>query len=668
MNIFEDMNYIFLMCKNNKFRFASLITIVVFCFVSLIYLKSKSSTEIQGDGHEYVLQTSSIQNHFSFGITEDDLKLAKTEFSKNQVTLNKVYNSLPKVKNITYCYHYGAYSALVVPVKLLLLKFSKYPIRAFHLTNLLLWTIALLTIFIFLKADDEQKFYLLLLTSVNPAFFYLNWVHTEIYCFSFIVVGLVFFYNKNYYRAILFTSIASMQNLAILPIVAIVGLDFIYNLFVENRSSEKKCIGFFLCYWKKFVIAFFMCVPGFLPIIVNYILFSTYSLVASHVMEKTYLVGKSLAYLFDLNLGILPFEPIVLFIFIFMIFIGLKKNFWPSIINVLGVGGILFIISHEVQINCGMHCIARYNLYIIPLMIFFVVMNWNHTFEKRKNTLFYRISVSLASILCFVTVSFCFTKRGEYNYLQFASWTKKILNTIPSLYNPPRGIFYSRAIHYELYHADYPVFYYDEINGFPRKVLLNADSEKSWYENFVFCDSAGKKIDNSKLIKIYIDRKKYYYLNLPLNITLKYNLNNKLVCKKNDSRITPYSYFYQGLSVLEDWGSWTDGHSVKGRFCIDSDEKKSPLTASFNLATVFNGKQHVIAKVNDETVFDGVVTAGNNLEFPFMLPDDGLVSIVLELPDACSPKSLGQSEDSRILALAIQSFEISDKSMIKKID
>ena len=127
-------------------------------------------------------------------------------------------------------------------------------------------------------------------------------------------------------------------------------------------------------------------------------------------------------------------------------------------------------------------------------------------------------------------------------------------------------------------------------------------------------------------------------------------------------------YVSSGLSVAEPEFTWTDGHQLKMSMKLEDMAVGSPLTASFNLATVFNGKQHVIAKVNDETVFDGVVTAGNNLEFPFMLPDDGLVSIVLELPDACSPKSLGQSEDSRILALAIQSFEISDKSMIKKID
>lgn len=86
-----------------------------------------------------------------------------------------------------------------------------YPLWAFYITNGILWLIAILTIFYCLKTDDKRKFCLLILVMINPVFFYLDWVHMEMFIFSFEIIGLVFLYNKQYALSILMVSSCKVE-------------------------------------------------------------------------------------------------------------------------------------------------------------------------------------------------------------------------------------------------------------------------------------------------------------------------------------------------------------------------------------------------------------------------------------------------------------------------
>ena len=71
--------------------------------------------------------------------------------------------------------------------------------------------------------------------------------------------------------------------------------------------------------------------------------------------------------------------------------------------------------------------------------------------------------------------------------------------------------------------------------------------------------------------------------------------------------------------------------------------------------------QRVIIKLNDQQVASWTLTSAEPREQVVELPADALRGInvlIFEMPDAASPKSLGVSEDDRLLGFNVQWIEI----------
>ncbi len=479
-----------------------------------------------GDGKEYQMQVIAFENHLSFGITADDIEEAKEVFFLDASGLHEEYyvnrwNHLHEYQDAKYSNHYGMYSALVTPIKIIISMLGFYPTYAFFYTNLLLYATALFVIYFFLKIDSIKKLLLILLIMINPALFYMGWTHAEVYIFAFVVIGLVFYYNKEHGKAIFFLCVASMQNLGVVPFAMMVGVDLIVNKVVEYKKSRGNfdALGFL----KKDgvgILLYGLCyLPGIIPIASTYIKFGKLNLVADVATENKYLLSKALDYLFDLNIGILPYEPIVLLLFVIMAVVGLKRHARASIINIVGVMGMLFIIAHQIQINSGMQFIMRYNVWIIPIMIFFVVCNWEYIFTSGRRLLVFGVAeVMITGFMCFYVIF----GSGGYTNAEFAPWTKVVLDIMPSVYTPSHGIFYSRTLGYESYYSDEPAIYTNE-NGYVRKILLSKEAESKFYSDaWKLCDVNGVEIDKSTLVRHSIDEGDYSYINVTGEVYYNY--------------------------------------------------------------------------------------------------------------------------------------------------
>lgn len=111
------------------------------------------------------------------------------------------------------------------------------------------------------------------------------------------------------------------------------------------------------------------------------------------------------------------------------------------------------------------------------------------------------------------------------------------------------------------------------------------------------------------------------------------------------------------MSHPEEWGTWTDGNEVILKFQTESSAER--LHGKI-ICGVFGEMQSVKVYVNGLCVYDTPAT-GNPIEFDFNNPGEKkLIELVIELPDAISPKELSQSEDLRKLSLAVQSIIITD--------
>lgn len=116
-------------------------------------------------------------------------------------------------------------------------------------------------------------------------------------------------------------------------------------------------------------------------------------------------------------------------------------------------------------------------------------------------------------------------------------------------------------------------------------------------------------------------------------------------------------YIEYGMSGREEAFIWTEGNEVSFHFKIE-EESANKMKCIIELANVFNGIQSVEILVNGINVFSNDVKVGENIEFEIGQINKGELNITMLLPNAISPKNLGQSEDPRILALAIQSLQI----------
>lgn len=118
------------------------------------------------------------------------------------------------------------------------------------------------------------------------------------------------------------------------------------------------------------------------------------------------------------------------------------------------------------------------------------------------------------------------------------------------------------------------------------------------------------------------------------------------------------SILLEGVHQIEDWGRWTEGNETIIYLNTGKPDKNLILELEYR---VFNPEQHVKVLVNDHVIDEYVETAGEN-QRQFVIPrkinKTGALTVRLLLPDAVSPKSIGMSEDSRVLSLGLIRMKI----------
>lgn len=642
--------------KSRMWYFELVLIFVFFIAVGISILHSTPWTI--GDGYEYILQSVAFRNHFSFGISEEDFSIALQEFPELKRGITNIYNNDLGIADngLKYSNHFGVYSALVAPVKAILIATHHSPVNAFKITNLFLWFLAAMVVLGFLKTDDKRRLGVLALILFNPVYFYADWIHAETFIFAFVVMGLVFYYNKQHSLGILFISIAAMQNLGILPLGMIIGLDYIWSCYLafQKESKTKNVWKFVKSDWLHIIPYGLLYLPAMLPMITCYLHFGVFNRVAAVATENKYILEKIWAYLFDLNIGIGVYAPIILIAFIIMAIHGIWQRKSNAILNLLAFIGIVTIISFELHINCGMEGISRYGVWILPQLIFYVAMNFNIDAKALK---YYLI---IGAEAAFTTVMIYATLWGSPNYdiyTEFAPWTEYVMDKCPQIYNPFHTIFYIRATNIETYNAEVPVVFRNE-DGFVRKILLSKNAEDAFFSSpSIIVDTDGNIIDKSSLKKHVVDSGEFTYINMPKNVleVCNYEIGNDIIyfCQE---KYNADMYVKKGTYLIEPWGAWTNGDELEVLMRFEDDTKN--LHCHVDVNGTYYQPQPVNVYVNNQKIYTTTIDGDQDIDFDFINPDNGIVNISFELPGAVSPSEISDSNDARILALGLITMEI----------
>ena len=628
--------------------FVSWLLLLALAIAGLAVIGQDPAFKLPGDGFEYLMMPVSIMNHGSTDVTDQDIEDAKVYYQNN--IFDTIYRDREDITLVRgsdgkdYAKHFGFYSVVCMPLRAAFHMIGQNPAKAFQYMNLVFWVAAALMIQLVLQAKQWQKTLLMIFTVINPAWFYLTWVHTEIMMFSMVIAGLVMLHNKRYVLAMLFISLAAMNNLTLLVPAFFLGIGFIITAFKEN---DKK-IGVVI---KKTIPVLVSSIPGFVPIIRSFILFGTYSPVAAVASvsgsgdptDNRLICG--LSYILDPNQGMIAYTLLIVPAFFVVLVINFvkRKNILVSVLSLLTILLMLFIVSQELHINCGMSYIMRYNVWILPFMAFFNVFN------MRPVAAFSVLGISgLWTGVILVVMTVFYTPNL---YLDHTFMGRFALDSFPSVYNPPVGIFYSRTLTEETYYCDFPVPYFDE-QGNLRKILITPEAEKCFEDGeYTIYDPSFEPVNFWDLPYTYVNGSSFRYVNITEDGYHMIRDSHELDFSdltENDISIIRSSVGYEGdLALVYDNDLHLLFHVLPGSY-----------TGRFSIENVFGGVQDITVKVNGEVVYAGPVTMDDDyLEFDYVVTEDCLCDIVIDIPNALSPMSvIPGSDDNRVLSLYLRDF------------
>lgn len=629
-------------------KFISWMLILLLVFAGLTVTSRSDAKDFPGDGYEYLMMPVSIMNHGSTSVTEKDIDDAKAYYGSE--VFETIYRTRSETTLVSgndgnfYAKHYYLYSVLCMPLRGLFHAAGVNPARAFLLMNLFFWLVSCLFVQLVLEAEQWKKTLIMLFVVLNPVWFYLTWVHTEVLMFSLVVISLVFRYNGKYIPSMLFMSIAAMNNLGLLVPAFILGIDFLFHTY---KKSDKK-ISVTL---KKTLPILACAIPGFIPVIRSFILFNSYSPVASVAsVENSEFPTDSrllcgLSYIIDPNQGMIAYTFLIVPAFIVICVINLvkRRNTAETIFNLLVIIGILFVVAQELHINCGMSYIMRYNIWILPFMAFFDVFN--------MKPLPASFVLSLSSVWTLGVVIFFTLTSAPDLYLGFTPFGKFMMENLTSVYNPPVGIFYSRTLTSETYYSEYPVGYFDDEGNLCKILVTPQASELLDEGKWTIFDPSGAIVDYRDLDTTNINGSDFTYVNITrdgYHLVEDTDTLDFSDLKDTDNPVILSSVGFEGDNAL-----------IYGNE-LDLRIRTTPgtYTGRFYLTNVFGGIQNVMVRADGEPVYEGIVSMDDEyFEFEFEVDDGYFCDIEVLVPGALSPVSvIPESTDDRVLSLYITEF------------
>jgi hypothetical protein len=459
----------------------SFIVIYLFTLIGSIY--AVQNTHFKGEADSYILATIAIEQHGSLDIREGDIhQLELEEYSDNHVdrAKNNFNTRYPKdFQGRQYPWYMGTYSISVMPIRAIN-KILNLPQTSSHqLGNVLYYALALLVVYFCFKQTRKNVFLCIILLAFSPTFVYVTWASAEVFICSLVIVSLVFFTNGNKHLAALFMSLASTLNITICGFALVIIADYLITIYNDKKGTGDKVnlLNVIKQNWKNIIWLVVCFTPALIMPFWNlyhyHLIIPMLSGDITVSIFNVFWIKRFFSYLFDLNLGFLPYFPILLILFFIMALTGIYKKSRQIIVLTLGFFIVVFLYSAMYHINCGMTAMSRYNSWSVPFLVFTVTSQLNVLFKniKTQRIIFLSLIISAGATLMI-------TKRAmDYNgghYIYFTPMANFFLDNMPALYNAYPFTFISRNEHYDGgydYYADHPFIYYSK-NGYARKILI----------------------------------------------------------------------------------------------------------------------------------------------------------------------------------------------------
>lgn len=650
--------------------------VVIYAIVLFFILMNVNIGYYMGEQDDYTLPTASFLNDGNFVISEADWDYAKQLFphwadnyqkSHDDSGLLWTAKDFNSERTMVYdengeqlTWYFPVYSAFCVPFVWVLKTIGiscEYSVR---LANYSILIVLLFACLAFKKFKPTTRLFMVLALSLNPIVLILKWGSAETFMFVLLAFSILFWLNKNYNWAALFCAIVGMVNITILFWGIVMIAEYMIRIYKENHEDE----SFFMVYLKKWkMIALYA--TCYVPALIPMAYFNRYVGTITAQGGEVFVGGtviqffqRFLSYLFDLNLGMLPYFAVILVLFI-LFEIQSLIIYRDCRFSCLFIGciGIMLCYSLHVHINCGMAGIARYNVWNVVFMCIGVPYFLEDRIFAGTMQQVMRGSLCIGFILSSVVV-FLTWKIPDSNYTKFTPVAEFALDNIPSLYNPYNVTFYNRENHVDDDFGDipYPIIHCDE-DGYVRKILVTPDTIEVVRETIIgsrddlaWLDSKLKKVSKER----YISVGKAHLLGK----CEPYKLGDKISLSGDDWNAD--DYISEGISANEVSSTWTLGNRIVfNKIRIIDAVPYQKYLMKIKCASTYYGNQEVIIRQGDAIIFDEIISGENEIISLVSADEAGVINLTVDLPNAVSPKLIGESEDERVLALALTEITFS---------
>lgn len=637
---------------------------LIFAYLILLLIYGLTFSPVPvGEWDDYCLSTASLINDQNSTVSSSDIEKAKELFPEWSQKINK--HGLSGFTTSTgdeLPWYFGTYSAVCVPM-VLVLEFLDLPaIYAFVLTNIFVYILTLYLVYKKAPLSDSKKLIILIMLIINPVVFYFTWISAEVFICSCVVLTMLFWSRNEYKKAAIAVSVASTLNPAILALAIVMILDFLTGLFRKQKIRSFKDILVRFKTNSESIFLYGCCyIIAIIPFIYNYSQVGSINLTAAlpRFRDSTGTFPRFIAYLFDLNFGFLPYFSFLFLLFLilipFAVFYKKTRFLWLT----AGFFGTVAIYSLMSHINCGFSAIARYSAWCAPIMLFGVVEYYDEIIKVRLLKLMANISLIVTFvIMLFILYLYGPMSASNVSVFEMTPIAAMVLDVCPSAYNPLYSTFNARVSHiFGGYTYTLPLYYVGN-DGYVNKILTSKDSSETVLNDLLSSNPDDLDWLRNQLNNIKDSKEQYISVDRSHQIFIcrTYELGESIGFSSDN--YTAPRYISDRMSSVSSSFSWTQYDTLDVRLRIQEAEEHEKFHIYVQLADVYNERQQVNVFVNGRKVCSLIAIKGQDLSFDIPNDADGIVLLEFVLPDATTPPAEPGVIDNGKRSLGIEQIVI----------
>jgi hypothetical protein len=426
---------------------------------------------MRGDANDYFLMNVSMSSHGTPELRASDIEHYSTLRVDEGVIGASPYDGyfVSPVNGARYCWHFWLYPAFAAPAHWLLDAAGVSPLRAYELTNVLMFLLAMYAIIRVADLQPHQRLLFAGLFVASPVAWYMSWPSAEVFTASLVVLAIALFTRTRYVAGVLAAALGATMNPTLLVLVAALA---VYALVQAPRAARVR---------HALLIAGASAV-GLAAMLFNYSLFRAGNLIQWAGMASTRFITphKLVAFFLSLDQGLLPYAPVALVLGVAAVMPAVRGRDWWVLGRFTAVLVAVTLTATTIEWNSDAAGLRRHALWIFPFLLWLGV-----EMLARNDRRTQRIAAIALGIQLLVFAAWVFPP----GMVHMSPVTEFVLTHAPAAYSPVPSVFSARTQHLTVPLAEaVPVIFESQTGA--RKVLVNREGLARLDEYLVLDEAA----------------------------------------------------------------------------------------------------------------------------------------------------------------------------------